>query len=91
MEVFQLFQKKGLVKLSKTLIVPKLKLKLSKIKIKSIFYVPKLACNLLSVSKLYKDSNCRVTFFDSYCEFQDQRLGRMIDSVKLINGLYFFL
>ena len=34
-----------------------------KITLKSILHVPKLACNLLSVSQLSKDSNCRVTFF----------------------------
>ena len=40
-----------------------------KIELKSVLHVPKLACNLLSVSKLSRDSNCRVYFFDSLCEF----------------------
>ena len=32
-------------------------------------HVPILACNLLPVSKLSKDFNCRVIFFASHCEF----------------------
>ena len=44
---------KGLIKLSE------------KIDLKSVLHVPKLACNLLSVSKLSRDSNCRVIFLDS--------------------------
>lgn len=35
--------------------------------LKYVLHVPKLACNLLSVSKLSKDSNCRVIFFESHC------------------------
>ena len=48
---------KGLVKISK------------KIDLKSVLYVPKLACNLLYVSKLSKDSNYCIVFSYSYCEF----------------------
>ena len=57
---------KGLIKLSEN------------IDLKSILHVPKLACNLLSVSKLSKESNCRVIFFDSHCEFQDKNLVKKI-------------
>ena len=42
-----------------------------KITLQSVLHVPKLACNLLSVSNLCKDSNCCVTFFYSHCGFQD--------------------
>lgn len=69
---------KGFVKLSEN------------IGLKSVLHVPKLACNLLSVSKLSKDSNCRSTFFDSHCEFQDRSSGRMIRSNKMIDSLYYF-
>ena len=58
--------------------------------LKSVLHVPKLACNLLSVSKLSKDSNCAVTFFDSYCVFQEQNSGKMIGNAKLQDGLYYF-
>ena len=69
---------KGLVNLSKT------------ISLKSVFLVPKLACNLLSVSKLSRDSNCHVTFFESHCIFQEQSSGKMIGSARMIDGLYYF-
>ena len=61
-----------------------------KIELKLVFHVPKFTCNLLSVSKLSRDSNCRVIFFDSHCEFQDQLSGRMIGSARMIDGLYYF-
>ena len=69
---------KGLVNLSKT------------ISLKSVLHVPKLACNLLSVSKLSKDSNCHVTFFESHYIFQKQSSRKMIGSARMIDGLYYF-
>ena len=65
---------KGLIKISEM------------INLKFVLHVPKLACNLLSVSKLSKDSNCCVTFFESHCIFQDQNSGRTIGSARMING-----
>lgn len=59
--------------------------------LKSVLHVPKLACNLLSVSKLSQDSNCCVSFFDSHCVFQEQTSGKMIGSAKLKDGLYYFV
>lgn len=61
-----------------------------KINLIYVLHVPKLACNLLSVSKLSKDSNCRITFFESHCEFQDQNSGMMIGRARMIEGLYYF-
>ena len=78
MVVFHLLQAKGLIKLTEN------------INLTSVLHVPNLACNLLSVSKLCKDSNYRVTFFDSHCAFQDQTLGTMIGCVRMIEGLYYF-
>ena len=69
---------KGLIKISET------------IDLKSVLHVPKLACNLLSVSKLTRESNCCVVFYDSHCEFQDRNSRRKIGSAKLIDGLYYF-
>ena len=60
------------------------------IELKNVLHVPKLSCNLLSVSKLTKDSNCCAVFFDSHCEFQDRDLGTMIGSASLREGLYYF-
>ena len=58
--------------------------------LKSVLHVPKLLCNLLSVSKLTKDSNCLVKFYDSYCEFQDHHSKKMIGSARMVDGLYYF-
>lgn len=51
-------------------------------------HVPKLACNLLPVSKLPKDSNYCVVFSDSHYEFQGQHLRKMIGNTTMRDGLY---
>ena len=61
-----------------------------KIVLQSILHVPKLSCNLLSVSRLSKDSNCYVVCCTSLCEFQDLNSGMMIGSARLIDNLYYF-
>jgi hypothetical protein len=67
------------------------KITLSKnIDLKNVLHVPKLSCNLLSVSKICKDSNCNVKFFNTHCIFQDQISGKMIGSAKMMDGLYYF-
>ena len=40
-----------------------------KIVLQFVLQVPKLSCNLLSVSRLSKNSNCHVVFCASLCEF----------------------
>ncbi|KAE8729490.1 putative Kinase family protein / peptidoglycan-binding LysM domain-containing protein [Hibiscus syriacus] len=42
----------------------------------NVLYVPRLACNLLSVSKLIKDSGCNVVFGTGGCIFQAQNSKR---------------
>ena len=69
---------KGLIKISEG------------IDLKSVLHVPKLTCNLLSVSKLSRDSNCCVIFYDSHCLFQDQKSGKTIGNARMINELYYF-
>ncbi|RVW39021.1 hypothetical protein CK203_089160 [Vitis vinifera] len=69
---------KGLIKISE------------EIDLKSVLHVPKLTCNLLSISKLSRDSNCCVIFYESHCIFQDQSSGKTIGSARMINGLYYF-
>jgi len=46
------------------------------LKLKLVLYVPNLKCNLLSMSKIIKEDKCLITFFHSYCEFQDLSLGK---------------
>ena len=55
----------------------------------NVLHVPNLSCNLLSISKLTLDHNCRVNFFSSHCEFQELASGRMIGNVRESRGLYF--
>lgn len=55
----------------------------------NVLHVPNLSCNLLSVSQLTQDQNCRAYFLPSHCEFQDLKLGRTIGSAKQSGGLYF--
>ncbi|KAL5851107.1 hypothetical protein ACOSQ3_006225 [Xanthoceras sorbifolium] len=56
--------------------------------LKSVLFVPKLDCNLLSITKLTKDCNCMVKFVHNLCEFQDLDSGRTIGSAELCSGLY---
>lgn len=47
-----------------------------KVTLKSVLHVPKLACNLLSISRLSKDSNYSIRFLPSTCVFQHQNLRK---------------
>eukprot|EP00261_Vitis_vinifera_P039416 XP_019080659.1 PREDICTED: uncharacterized protein LOC104881375 isoform X1 [Vitis vinifera] len=69
---------KGLIKISEG------------IDLKSVLHVPKLTCNLLSISKLSRDSNCCVIFYESHCIFQDRSSGKTIGNARMINCLYYF-
>ena len=60
------------------------------ITLESVLHVPKLSCNLLSVSQLTKASNCCAKFLPSYCIFQDLSSGKTIGSAKECEGLYYF-
>ena len=55
--------------------------------LKSVLYVPKLDCNLLSISKLTRDLNCVVKFFPNFCVFQDLVSGKRIGSARMYAGL----
>ena len=61
-----------------------------KIVLQFVLHVLKLSCNLLFVSCLSKDSNFRVVFCTSLCEFQDLNSRTMIGSARLIDDLYYF-
>lgn len=56
--------------------------------LKNVLHVPKLTTNLVSIQKLTRDLNCHVTFYPSYCDFQDQGSGRRIGRAKEKDGLY---
>lgn len=57
--------------------------------LRSVPHVPKLTYNLLSVSKLTKDINCKMTLCLSHCEFQDLSSGKMIGSAEEKDDLYY--
>jgi len=56
--------------------------------LQSVLLVPKLTCNLLSVSKLTKDSKCIAKFSPTTCLFQDLDSGKMISNAKEDQGVY---
>ncbi|KAF7811563.1 phosphatidylinositol-3-phosphatase myotubularin-1-like [Senna tora] len=60
------------------------------ITLKSVLFVPKLKCNLLSVAKLAHDSNCKAEFTHSSCSFQDVDSGKMIGNARVREDLYRF-
>lgn len=64
---------------------------ISGLKLKSVLHVPSLQCNLLSVHKITRDMNCYVTFFPSYCLFQDQASKRMIGNARARDNLYYLV
>ena len=43
---------------------------LADLRLNSVLYVPDLRCNLLSISKLTKDLNCKVPFFQLIVYFR---------------------
>jgi len=39
----------------------------NRLKLNNVLYVLSLKCNLISITKLCKELNCSVTFFDNFC------------------------
>ena len=58
--------------------------------LESVFHVPNLSCNLLSISKLTRDLNCVTKFSSAGVIFQDLASGRTIGSACECEGLYHF-
>ena len=61
----------------------------SNLVLKNVLRVPQLSTNLVALQKFTQDLRCRVIFYASFCEFQDQGSGRKIGLAKEHNGLYF--
>ncbi|KAE8670892.1 APO protein 3 [Hibiscus syriacus] len=55
--------------------------------LQNVLYVPRLACNLLSVNKLIKDFGCNVVFGTGGCIFQAHDSKRVIGSARLGKGI----
>ena len=60
----------------------------SYITLSSVLGLPKLAFNLISVSKLTKDLNCCILFFSDYCIFQDLMTKKIIGKGHVSDSLY---
>ncbi|KAI5394092.1 hypothetical protein KIW84_060976 [Lathyrus oleraceus] len=84
------FEKVRIADGSYSSIAGKCSIKISEqITLQSVLHVSKFACNLLSVYKLSKDTNCSVLFRPSTCVFQDQNSGKTIETAREMNGLYY--
>lgn len=58
----------------------------TKIQVREVLYIPKLAANLLSVSAMVKNG-CKVTFRDKCCDIHDKN-GKFLCTAELVNNLY---
>jgi hypothetical protein len=55
----------------------------------SVLHVPNFPVNMLSVSSITEVLNCRGWFDPTHCAFQDLRLGRILGTGTVRNGLYY--
>ncbi|XP_075489647.1 uncharacterized protein LOC142528484 [Primulina tabacum] len=69
--------KEGVVRLTDTIVL------------QHVLFVPKLHCNLISVSQLNDDLNCFVQFNSNLCAIQDQRSREVIGTGERRDGLYY--
>ncbi|KAA3466546.1 Cysteine-rich RLK (RECEPTOR-like protein kinase) 8 [Gossypium australe] len=61
---------------------------IDQIALHNVLFVPNLACNLISVSKISSDLNCFATFNGLNCTLQALNSKKMIGKASLQNGLY---
>ena len=54
----------------------------------NVLHVPKLSYNLLSISKITHELNCKAIFLPDSVSFQDLSSGRMIGTARHSRGLY---
>ncbi|KAL6333340.1 hypothetical protein AAG906_028525 [Vitis piasezkii] len=60
-----------------------------KLKLRHVLFVPKLKCNLISMSQLLDDSNLIVQFTNKICAIQDRNSRILIGAGEQREGLYF--
>lgn len=60
----------------------------SKISLQRVLFVPRLTCNLISISQLTNDNNFDLKFANTCCTIQDRSLRTMIGVGELRDGLY---
>ena len=54
----------------------------------NVLHVPKLSYNLLSISKITHELNCKAIFLPDSVSFQDLSSGKMIGTARHSRGLY---
>ena len=54
----------------------------------NMLHVPRISYNLLSISKITRELNCKATFLPDSVSFQDLSSGRMIGIARHNRGLY---
>ena len=54
----------------------------------NVLHVAKLSYNLLSISNITHELNCKAIFLSDSISFQDLSLGRMIGTVRHSRGFY---
>jgi len=59
------------------------------LQLENVLYVPNLKCNLVSISKLCKQFNYAVTYFDDFCVIQDCTLRILIGSGEQREEVYY--
>jgi len=60
----------------------------STITLSSVLSLPKLAFNLISVSKVTRDLNCYISFFPDHCLFRDLKTNQVIGKGHVSDDLY---
>ncbi|WVZ25460.1 hypothetical protein V8G54_004004 [Vigna mungo] len=60
-----------------------------RLKLTNVLFVPKLSCNLISVSQLSDESNCTIQFTNKLCVLQDRTSRMLIGAGKRKDGLYY--
>lgn len=68
---------KGNIKFNPTLIL------------ENVLHISKLCTNLVPVSKLSQDLNCKITFHYSHCDIENQNSVKMIGRVEAKHRFYF--
>jgi len=61
-----------------------------KLILKNVLFIFEFKHNLISISKLIKDSQLQIVFSNSGCFIQDLKNEEMIGSIKHQAGLYIF-
>ena len=63
---------------------------LGELELSHVLYIPKLTCNLISVTQLLDDYSCILQITNTLCVIQDRATRKLIGAGERLDGLYFF-